>query len=378
MGKSLEKLNIVQISPVALPIRKDMKYGGTERVILYLDKEFYTKGHNSLVLGTGDSDIYGKLVPTVPRSYWEVSKNGIEKRKINTLDEVNNKHYEKSIDFILSEKIDVIHDQTCGCLFNSEAYKKMKEDIKVPILSTLHGILSNKNIDGYYHVQKLKNEGKKIFFNAISNSQKREFESAGIEIHSVVYHGIPTDKFSFEPEKSDYLLSLGRIAPEKGQHIAIEVAKRAGMRLIIAGEVHSVNENYWKELIEPHIDGEQIQFVGPKNDEEKIPLYQKAKAFLMPIQWPEPFGLVMIEAMSCGTPVVAFSRGSVPEVVKDGVTGRVIEETGSKEKDLEMMVEAVKDIDSINPSDCRKHVEEKFSIEKEAEQYLELYKKLID
>lgn len=379
---SLGKLKIMQIAPIGLPVGPDIKYGGTERVIGYLDKVFTKQGHNSVVAASGDSEVYGELLETIPKSTWNIIQGESSRREMTMDKDWYYQHYKRCIEFILSdgvysEKIDIIHDQPGSGIITSEEYEQHKDEIDIPILSTLHGAFSC-NDKKYEKWKGLKKEKRKVFFNAISNSQKREFEKIGVGIEDVVYHGLPIENFALETNKSDYLFLLGRISPEKGQHIAIEIAKKTGMPLVIAGEVHSSDEDYWKEMIEPYIDGDQIKFVGSKTDAEKIPLYQKAAAFIFPLQWSEPFGLIMIEAMSCGTPVIAYSRGSVPEVVEHGKTGFVIQETGNREKDLEAMVRAVDSLDSINPKDCRKRVEDNFTIEKEADNYLRLYERLIN
>ncbi len=371
-------MKILQIGAIGLPVRPDLKYGGTERVISYLDGVYTELGHESLVAAPGDSIVEGTLVKTIPKSLWSINGNPI-KRQIAKSNKLTAQHYKTSIDLLLNDRsIDVVHDHPGAGVITTDYFKRVMHNIRTPILQTLHGTFSKGHQHLYQRWRDIAEKKERIFFNAISNSQKIEFKQFGIKIEEVIYHGIHTDKFTLNDSKEDYLFSIGRISPEKGQHIAIEIAKKTGRPLVIAGEVHSVNEAYWEEMIKPNIDGDQIKFVGPKTDEEKIPLYQKAVAFLMPIQWSEPFGLVMIEAMACGTPVIAYSRGSVPEVVKDGETGFVIQETGDKEEDLEAMVRAVNNIGSISPLACRKHVEENFSIETEAENYLNLYKRIIE
>ena len=371
-------MKILQIASLSLPIRPDLKYGGTERVISYLDKVFTKNGHDSYVAATGDSKINGTLIPTIPKSLWAMNETVSITRSIVDKSEMMDIHYKKCIDFLLENlDIDVIHDHPGSGLVTAKEFRKVENKISAPLVVTLHGAFSEKFLERYQKYAEISKQNKKVFFNAISQSQKKEFENAGIRVKDVIYHGIPLDDFSIENKKSDYLFNLGRICPDKGQHFAIDIAKKSGRRLILAGEVHSTNEDYWKEMIEPHIDGDQIKFLGSMTDEEKIPFYQKAAGFIFPLQWQEPFGLVMIEAMACGTPIIAYSRGSVPEVVSDGKTGFVIQETGDKEKDLESMVKAVKNLDSISPETCRKHVEDKFSIEREADNYINLYQGLI-
>ena len=370
-------MKILQIAPIGLPVRPDITYGGTERVISYLDEVYTEMGHDSLVAATGESRVKGTLIKTVPVSIWGMN-NDSRIRVVKGNEDMTRYHYKKCIDTLLSEGIDVVHDHPGSGLITTEEFEQVRDQIKAPILVTLHGAFSNRDRDGYVKWAGMSEKGTGVHFNAISESQRREFESVGIRVEDVVYHGIPTDRFVTGNERDDYLFTIGKIAHEKGQHIAIDIAKKSGRPLIIAGEVHSVNEDYWKEKIEPYVDGNQIRFVGPLTDEEKIPYFQNAAALIFPLQWKEPFGLVMIEAMACGTPVVAYDRGSVPEVVKDGVTGFVIKETGDREADLEAMVRAVDNLDQISPSDCRRHVEDNFSIRQEAENYLRLYRRLIN
>jgi len=363
-------MNILQISTVWVPTHPNMKYGGTERVVNYLDKQFVKMGHNAYVAAPGDSIVSGTLLETLPRSIWSLAEDNAT-RQITRSNDHYKDHYRIVVEKLLEGDIDVAHDHAGNSIFTSDAYSTYGSKVRQPILTTLHGSLNlERNAEKYGLWNQIRVDGRGIFFNAISNSQKREFEGE-VDICEVIYHGLPLENFRFSAKKSDYLFSLGRISSEKGQHIAIEVAKKAGERLVIGGEVHSINTRYFDEQVKPHIDGDQIKFIGSLDEVQKTEWYKNAKAFLMPIQWNEPFGLVMIEAMATGTPVVAFNRASVSEVVEDGKTGFIVE-------NLEEMVDAVKKIDSINPYDCRLAVESRFTIEREAQAYLDLYKKLID
>ncbi len=188
----------------------------------------------------------------------------------------------------------------------------------------------------------------------ISNAQRKNFPQ--LNYLATVYNCVDTEKYEFDPVGGDYLLMMGSIASHKNQAGAIRVAKKLGMKLILAGKI---NDRKYFDTLKSDIDGKLINWIGELAFPEKLKLYQNAKAFLFPILWEEPFGLVMIEALSCGTPVVAFGNGAIPEVVVDRKTGFVIE-NNSEEK----MIEAVKNIDSINRTDCRKYVEENFSVDK--------------
>lgn len=201
----------------------------------------------------------------------------------------------------------------------------------------------------------------------ISDNQRKDFPD--LNYISTVYNCVDTNKYTFNPAPSDYLLMMGTIGRHKNQKTAIRVAKTLGMKLVLAGKVR--DQDYFKEL-ESDIDGNQIKWVGELGFDEKLKLYQNAKAFIFPILWEEPFGLVMIEAMSCGTPIVAYKNGAIPEVVVDGKTGFVVE-SNIEEK----LMEAVKKIDTIKREDCRKHVLEKFSVDKMVKSYDDALQKVL-
>ncbi|MBI3379849.1 glycosyltransferase family 4 protein [Candidatus Gottesmanbacteria bacterium] len=193
----------------------------------------------------------------------------------------------------------------------------------------------------------------------ISNAQRKDFPD--LNYLATVYNCVDTQKYSYDAVGGDYLLMMGSIAPHKNQEVAIRVAQKLGMKLILAGKIG--NPDYFAKM-KPDIDGEMVKWMGEMDFAEKLKLYQKAKAFIFPINWPEPFGLVMIEAMSCGVPVVAFNNGAIPEVLVDGKTGFVIENNSE-----DNMIEAVKNIDKIKREDCRKYVEENFTVAKMVSDY---------
>jgi glycosyltransferase involved in cell wall biosynthesis len=220
-----------------------------------------------------------------------------------------------------------------------------------------------------------------------------------VNTENVVYHGIDVEGYPVkeEPDKGSYLFTIGRVTRDKGQDKAIEIAKKTGSKLIIAGCVqnksadreffsdlknsidlsieigkHQVDNDYFERVIKPLLDSDkQIIYIGEISSEHKKHWYRHARATLFPIQWGEPFGLVLVESMACGTPVVALNRGAVPEIVVDGKTGFVVES-------MDAMIEAISRIDSIDPSYCRKHVQNRFSIKSMADKYTELYHQLID
>ncbi len=216
----------------------------------------------------------------------------------------------------------------------------------------------------------------------ISDSQKKAFPD--LNFLPTVYNGVDVEKFVFSETQGEYLLMVGTIGRHKNQQDAITVAKMLGMKLILAGKVR--DKDYFEEL-KKDIDGDQIRWVGEVDFREKVDLYQHAKAFLFTIQWEEPFGLVMIEAMACGTPVIAYNRGSVPEIIKDGVTGFIIDPDDEdrpgkggwviKQKGIAGLTEAIKRIGEIDRKACREHVEKNFTVEQMVDEYERVYKKLL-
>ncbi len=216
--------------------------------------------------------------------------------------------------------------------------------------------------------QELSRRNDNLYFLSLSDSQRKS--APDLPFTSTVYNGIDTIKFTPRFTEGDYLLFVGRMHAGKGAHIAAEVAKETGEKLKLVGPSHKERDNYFQENIEPLLD-KKITYEGVLSQEDLVSLYQNAKALLMPIQEEESFGLVMVEAMACGTPVIGFNRYSVPEVVKDEETGFLVE----NEKE---MIEAVGQIKNLKREDCRKHVEEHFTIEKMVERYEEAYKKIIE
>ncbi len=238
-----------------------------------------------------------------------------------------------------------------------------------PVVVTSHDPYTHPSGSGAVKTiyEELSKRNKNLYFLSLSNSQRKQAEN--LPFTGTVYNGIDVGKFQPTFKEGDYLLFVGRLIPGKGAHTAIEVAQKTGEKLKIAGPLTKSYNKYWKEQVEPFLNNE-ITYEGMLPQEKLIPLYQKAKALLMPIESEESFGLVMAEAMACGTPVIGFNRHSVPEVVKDGKTGFVVE---SKEE----MVSALKKVKSIDRSRCRKEVEERFTTEKMVERYEKAYEKII-
>ena len=386
-----EKLTVLHVATLNQPIGPDLGYGPIETVIHNIDKGLYASGHRSIVACSGDSRVFGEHHVTVDKSigdYW--SDNTPEKR--NTM----NMHLSNTLYRASMGDIDIIHthDPKAVEFMYDSAFR-----MHVPIVMTLHVSAEDSSLGGAY--QRWCNpllSSSLVYCAAISEYQKRQYNDL-VNAENVVYHGIDVEEYPVkeEPDKGSYLFTIGRVTRDKGQDKAIEIAKKTGSKLIIAGCVqnkpadreffaglknsidlsvevgkHPVDDVYYTRVIKPLLDcDKQIIYIGEISSEHKKHWYRHARATLFPIQWGEPFGLVLVESMACGTPVVALNRGAVPEIVVDGKTGFVVDS-------VDAMIEAVSRIDSIDPSDCRKHVQKHFSITSMAYKYSELYHQIID
>ena len=286
-----------------------------------------------------------KLIPVWPKALWRA--------KFKTPHAVFSLLYEKLIS--LQDQFDIIHDH---CEFYTAPYSKF---LKPPIITTLHHPLTEETIILY---KKFPN----INFIAISKNQRRL--GPGINIVKTIYHGLPIEKYDFNPEPKNYLLWLSKIMPEKGIAQAIDIAKLSGENLIISGNIPPEYGDYFDFRIKPLIDGKKIQFVGASDFSKKIELLKNAKAFLFPVKRPEPFGLVVIEAMACGTPVIAFKEGSMPELIEDGKTGFLV-------KNIEEACQSLKKINKISREYCREYVKKNFNLKRMVNRYEKLYKKVL-
>jgi len=238
-----------------------------------------------------------------------------------------------------------------------------KESIRAPMVTTLHGILSEPT-EKYMHTL-----SKAEPFISISKSQRQH--NPHLHYVATVYNGIQVDQFAFGDKPQDYLVFLGRIHHQKGPEQAIRIARRSGQKLIIAAKIDPLEQDYFETKIKPLIDGKQIQFIGEVTHHQKVKLLKNAKAMISPIQWDEPFGITTIEALACGTPVIAINRGSMSEILVDGKIGYLC-------RNVSEMIKRVSDIDKIDRAACREHVLKYFSAQRMTEGYLKAYQRVID
>ena len=337
-------MRIAQIAPPWISI-PPQTYGGTELVISWLSDELVKKGHEVTLFATGDSKTSAKLVPVWPSSLWRAN--------LSSPHAVFSLLYNKLLE--MQDEFDIIHDH---CEWYTCPFSKF---LKPPIVTTLHHPLNEETIILY---KKFPN----INYVAISKNQKKT--APGINIVKTIYHGFPIEKYEFNPNPQDYLLWLSKITPPKGPADAIEIAKLSGHKLIISGYILPEWGDYFDYRLKPLIDGKQIQFVGASDFEKKIDLFKNAKAFLFPIRRPEPFGLVVIEAMACGTPVIAYKEGSMPELVVDGKTGFLVDSIREARW-------ALRKINRISREECREYVAKNFKLNRMVNRYEKLYKKLV-
>jgi glycosyltransferase involved in cell wall biosynthesis len=345
-GEPGATMKIAQVAPLFESVPPKL-YGGTERVVSWLTEELVRMGHDVTLFASGDSMTRAKLVPACTEAL-RLSPGSMDQlaQHLVLLEMVANH----------KDKFDIIHFHTDYMHFpisRRETYTHV---------TTLHGRLDIPELASLYDVYK--------DMPVISISDAQRDPLPNIDWQGTVYHGLPRESYTFHPRPKDYLVFLGRTSPEKGLDSAIEIAKAADMPLKIAAKVDNVDQEYFETTIRPLLDDAHLEFVGEVGFPEKYDFVGNAAALLFPISWPEPFGLVMIEAMACGTPVIAYEFGSVSEVMVEGVSGYIVH-------DLESAVDAVRKIDQIDRKKVRKHFEQNFTADRMAQEYVKIYKRLV-
>lgn len=339
-------MRIAQLAPLAESVPPKL-YGGTERVIAWLVDELVNRGHNVTLFASGDSSTKAKLHAVWPRAL-RLGRRGVDPNAACAL--LIEAIGERALEF------DVIHSHVDWLPL------PVLSRTGVPFLTTMHGRLDLPGLPDVIGAFP------KAPFVSISDNQRRPLPDANWV--ATIPHGLPKDLFRPSYEAGAYLAFLGRLTAEKGPEAAIRIARAARMPLRIAAKIPRAETAYFKKKLEPEIDGEKVQLIGEVDEIRKQPFLAGAAALLFPIDWPEPFGLVMIEAMACGTPVIAYRSGSVPEVVEHGVTGFIVD-------DEEQAIEAVKEARRLDRSTIRARFEERFVASRMARQYEESYRVLV-
>lgn len=318
------------------------KYGPWEQVASNVAEGLVEKGFDVTVFATGDSDTQGKLEYISEKAYGENPKMDAKVWECLHISNLMER----------ADEFDIIHNHYD---FLPLTYSRL---IKRPIVTTIHGFSSQKIIPVF------KKYNSTSYYVSISNSDR----SPELRYEATVYNGIDHQFFTYNNKPKDYLLFFGRIHPEKGTYESIQIAKESNRKLIISGLIQ--DEHYFKEKVEPFIDDDQIVYVGNSGPKQRDKLLGEAYALLHPVSFDEPFGLSVAEAGFCGTPVIAFNRGSMPELIIDGKTGYLVQT-------CDEAIEVIKDIQDLIRHDCRKHVMNNFSKEKMVNDYIQVYKNIL-
>jgi glycosyltransferase involved in cell wall biosynthesis len=340
-------MRIAQVAPLNESVPPKL-YGGTERVVSYLTEELVRLGHEVTLFASGDSKTNARLVAACPKALWRDGEC-----------HETTPHHVRLIELVFQDvsRFDVIHFH-CDYL----QFPLLRRH-PCPNVTTLHGRLHVPDLGPFLA------EYPEAPLVSISDDQRRPIPDANWQ--ATIYHGLPRDLHTYRERPGEYLAFLGRMSPEKRVDRAIEIARQAGMRLKIAAKIYPEERAYFQQTVEPLLEGSRpwVEFIGEVGGREKDEFLGNARALLFPIDWPEPFGLVMIEAMACGTPVIVWRNGAAPEVVTDGVTGFIVES-------VEEAARAVGRVSSLSRRGCRQMFEERFDAARMSRDYIEVYRRL--
>jgi glycosyltransferase involved in cell wall biosynthesis len=339
-------MRIAQVAPLAESVPPNL-YGGTERVVSWLTEELVALGHDVTLFASADSVTTARLEPVWPKP---MRLTRPRPDPLAAYAALLQRLAERAHEFdVIHSHIDWIHIP-------------LLSRMGVPFVTTMHG-----RLDSAY-VAEVVNRLPQAHFISISDDQRRPVPN--LSWLGTIYHGMPPDTLRLNSEPQHYLAFLGRIAPEKGPELAIRLATATNVQLRIAAKVPGGENRYFKQRVQPLVDGEKIKFIGEVDEKAKQDLLGKSMALLFPIDWPEPFGLVMIEAMACGTPVIALRRGSVPEIIEDGVTGFVVDNEAEA-------LEAIHRVRELDRARIRHEFERRFTARRMAAQHVQLYRDLL-
>ncbi|MBI2760493.1 MAG: glycosyltransferase family 4 protein [Chloroflexi bacterium] len=343
-------MRILQLAPIWETVPPPA-YGGTEAVVHDLVEGLIARGHDVTLWASGDSSTGARLRASYPRSLRRADDLG-DRYPHDWL------HIARALEDAAGGGYDLLHNHA------GELPLAFLRLLDIPVLTTMHGNPTADTLPIW------RESGG--WYNTISRAQfERQCIAGGPRYAGVVYNGINTSSFPFSATKGDFLLFLSRMSEEKAPHLAIEAAGRLGRRLVMAGKVDWRDRPYFERAVAPLIDNDRVVFLGEAGGQLKRELYRDARALLMPLQWDEPFGLVIVEAMACGTPVIAFPRGAAPELVLDGQTGFLV-------RDVDAMVESIARLPEIDSFRCRLHVEQRFDAGVMTDGYLALYHRILD
>ena len=386
--EAIDKLTVLHVGTLNKPIRPDQGYCPIETVIYNLDKGLVSAGHRSIVACSADSQTVGERHVTVRRSFGSYCREDCQ-----GWEELLQRHLASTLKRALGGDIDIVHmhewvHHVYDGVFNPP----------LPIVVTLHVPATQSGLDEDYENWNRSGLQPSVYFIAISECQRREYSTL-VNIDRVIHHGVDVQTFPVGTTSigNGYLFMIGRITRVKGQDKAIELARKSGSKLFIAGCVQNkvedkaffeslrgsidlivdvgkvdVGKDYYRSVIKPLVDcNKQVIFIGELDSAQKKHWYQHALATLFPIQWAEPFGLVPIESMACGTPVLAMKKGALPEIVVDGETGFLVDS-------LEGMVASLERLDTIDRHACRRHTQQNFSLARMVQDYIEVYRQVAE
>lgn len=317
-------------------------YGPWERVTSLLTEALVARGVDVTLFATADSETSAELRAVAPAGYEEDPNVDANVWKALHIAEV----FEHAAEF------DLIHNQFD---FFPLSYSRL---VSTPVVTTIHGFSSPKILPVY------RKYNQNTHYVSISNADR----APELDYAATIYHGIDIDRFTFRAEPEDYLVYFSRIHPDKGAKEAVEIARRSGERLVIAGIIH--DRGYFEQWVEPYLDGDQIVYIGSVGPDRRDEILGRARALLHPIGFREPFGLSVVEAMACGTPVIAFNKGSMPELIRDGIDGYLVDT-------VEQAVEALGGLEAIDRANPRRAVEERFTVDRMADEYIGVYEAII-
>lgn len=348
-------MRIAQIAPLWESV-PPMTYGGIELVVSLLTEALVAQGHEVTLFASGDSKTKAVLEAGTERALrlsqgdapLDIKVAGVIAAELAMLENA----------FCRAEKFDVIHNHVGAHTLPLAALTK------TPVVTTIH------NAHQPPDVRRLFTINSQAHFIAISHQQRRLWPE--LQFAATIYHGIDLSRFrpDFTNKDDSYLAFLGRMCPEKGPHLAIQLAQETGKQLIMAGKIDDAQRDFFYEHLEPNIDGHQIQFIGEVNLQEKVRLLAGALAMVFPIQWPEPFGLVMAESLACGTPVLAIRNGSVAEIIEDGMTGIIADS-------IDELIERFSQVHWLSRKTCRQVAERRFCVDRMVKEHIRVYRSLL-